>query len=37
MILSTTLTVHLYCGIGQLAGRQDLRSIGDLITIVAAA
>ncbi|PBC83977.1 MULTISPECIES: DNA sulfur modification protein DndE [unclassified Streptomyces] len=31
--ISKTLLIHLHRGIGYLAGRQDLRSIQDLITI----
>ncbi|MFF4926863.1 DNA sulfur modification protein DndE [Kitasatospora sp. NPDC001261] len=33
--VSKTLLVHLHRGIGVLAGRQDLRSIQDLIAIAA--
>jgi len=31
-----TLTIHLHRGIGHLAGRQDLRTIGDLINLAVA-
>jgi DNA sulfur modification protein DndE len=31
--VTKTLLVHLHRGIGFLAGRQDLRSIQDLVTI----
>ncbi|ACY95779.1 DNA sulfur modification protein DndE [Thermomonospora curvata] len=34
--VSHTLTVHLHRGIGHLAGRKDLKNIGDLISLAVA-
>ncbi|MFF0870150.1 DNA sulfur modification protein DndE [Nonomuraea sp. NPDC003560] len=34
--VSHTLTIHIHRGIGHLAGRQDLKSIGDLISLAVA-
>lgn len=33
--LSHTLTIHIHRGIGHLAGRQNLKSISDLISLAA--